>query len=87
MKRWITRLFAGTVFLALVGVILAWATLRGSLPPLDGADLRTVRPRLAMSAARAGDAPLATCRSIKRSACLAPSPQAKREGMRKGSKP
>jgi penicillin amidase len=37
MKRWITRLFAGTVFLALVGVILAWTTLRGSLPQLDGA--------------------------------------------------
>ena len=36
MKRWITRLLAGILFLALVGVILAWATLRGSLPQLDG---------------------------------------------------
>jgi penicillin amidase len=36
MKRWITRLLAGTFFLALAGVILAWATLHGSLPPLDG---------------------------------------------------
>jgi penicillin amidase len=30
------RLLAGTVFLVLVGILLAWATLRGSLPQLDG---------------------------------------------------
>jgi penicillin amidase len=36
MKRWITRLLAGTALLVLVAVILAWVTLRGSLPQLDG---------------------------------------------------
>lgn len=36
MKRWITRLLAGTAFLVLLAAILAWATLRGSLPQLDG---------------------------------------------------
>jgi len=36
MKRWILRLTAGGVFLLLIGLLLTWTTLRGSLPQLDG---------------------------------------------------
>ena len=36
MKRWIIRLVAGLLSAAIVVVVLAWLTLRASLPELDG---------------------------------------------------
>jgi penicillin amidase len=36
MRRWLIRLLLGIVSAAIVVVVLAWLTLRASLPPLDG---------------------------------------------------
>ena len=36
MKRWMIRLLAGAGLLVVIVFLLAWATLRASLPQLDG---------------------------------------------------